>query len=100
MQDAIRFLERLGQDVAVGSNAYAALLDAEVAEGAARRALLERDVGALNALSGGTAPWFCMVATPDGDESERPQEAPDGEREDRGDTDPDPERREAPDSPD
>lgn len=97
MRDAIRFLERLGQDAAIGSNAYAALLAAEVADGAARDALLGRDVAALNDMLEGSAPWFCMVATPDGDESERPQEAPDEERKDGGDADPAPERRDTPD---
>ena len=97
MQDAIRFLEKLGQDVAIGTNAYAALLAVEVADGAARVALLDRDVAALNDVVGGSAPWFCMVATPDGDESGQPQEAPDEEREDGGDTEPGPERRETPD---
>lgn len=95
MQDAIRFLERLGQDVAVGSSAYAALLEAGVAAGAVREALRERDVAALNHAFGSTAPWFCMVATPDGDEAERPEEAP-AEDEDREDTQPRPERRDTP----
>ena len=97
MQDAIRFLERLGQDVAIGSSAYAALLAEEVADGAARDALLDRDVAALNDVVGGSAPWFCMVATPDGDESERPQESPDEERKDGDETEPGPERRDTPD---
>lgn len=77
MDNAIRFLERLGQNVVVGSDAYSALLAAEVADGAVRNALLDRDVGALNDALGGTAPWFCMVATPDSDEADRPQEAQD-----------------------
>lgn len=97
MQDAIRFLEKLGQDVAIGGNAYAALLAEEVADGAARDALLGRDVAALNDVFGTGAPWFCMVATPDGDESERPQESPDEERKDGDDAEPGPERRDSPD---
>ena len=97
MQDAIRFLEKLGQDVAIGTNAYAALLAVEVADGAARVALLDRDVAALNDVVGGSAPWFCMVAPPDGDESERPQESPDEERKDGDETEPGPERRDTPD---
>lgn len=90
MQDAIRFLERLGQHAAVGNSAYAELLAAEVPEGAARDALLRRDVVAINDMLGAQAPWFCMVATPDGDESERPQEAPDDQREDQDDAQPQP----------
>ena len=99
MQDAIRFLERLGQHAAVGDSAYAALLLAEVADGQARQALLRRDVAALEAMLGGSAPWFCMVATPDGDESGLPQEVPDEHHEEQDDAPPQP-APERPDVPD
>ena len=98
MEGAIRFLEWLGQDV-TAERGYAALLAAEVADGPAKDALQRRDVEALNGLLGGSGPWFCMVATPDSDEPERPQEGPDEHPGDQEDAPPQraPERRDVPD---
>lgn len=96
MQNAVRFLETLGQGVVIGQNSYADLVEANLVEGAERDALSNRDLAALSdVLCVGTS-YFCMVATPDGSETERPLDEPDEGRDDGKDAEEEPERRESP----
>ena len=102
MQDAVRFLETLGQDVAIGRRAYAELVASSAVEGAQKEALLNRDVAALGEALGARLPYsgmpyFCMVATPDGGETGQPEEAPDKDGDDDRQTEEDPGQRESPD---
>lgn len=85
----------MGQGTAMSEQAYVDFVVSSLAEGAERDALLERDVAALTQALELSSGYFCMVATPDGNERDEPAEDDDEEREDSPSED-EPARRETP----
>jgi hypothetical protein len=87
MSNAIQFLEALGANPASSSwdaDAYAQALAAVDIDEAQHRALTGRDTEALAKLLDGRVHMLCMVATPDGGET---QDEPDKSDEDGSEPD-------------
>lgn len=79
MSNVIQFLESLGNSATRLSAAdYAAAIADLNVEPPQRNALLDRDVATLSGLLEARATMFCMIATPDGGET---QDIPESEEE-------------------
>lgn len=86
MSNALRFLEDMGSNPALGRmtpSAYAAAVAKLDIDVASRQALLERDHDSLNDLLGGRSRMMCMIWQPEQEperrEDEEEREAPDKE---------------------
>lgn len=76
MSNVIQFLEAMGSRPAPSAAEYAAIVAGLEINDAQRRALLDADHAALNALLDGRAKMYCYVATPNEKEPE-PESVPD-----------------------
>jgi hypothetical protein len=90
MTATIEFLEALGASPAGApllAAGYAAAVENLRVDPAQRGALLDRNGEALSELLRGSAPMFCIIATPD--EEDEPEELPDEPEQDEPSDDPD-----------
>jgi hypothetical protein len=90
MTTTIEFLEALGASPAASpllAGGYAAAVEDLCIEPAHRRALLDRNGAGLSELLRGSAPMFCIIATPD--EEGEPETLPDEPEQDEPSDDPD-----------
>lgn len=99
MSNAIQFLEALGASPATASrdaDAYARALSVVDVDEAEREALIGRDADALARLLDGRAHMLCMVATPDGGETQDEPDKSDEDGNEPDDTDDDSAGRQRP----
>ncbi|GAA4867687.1 hypothetical protein [Luteimonas vadosa] len=100
MSDAIQFLETLGASPAASGlhdAGYAEALAALELEPAQEQALAGRDAGALSRLLDGRPAMLCMIATPDGGETEDAPDKSDDDGEQPDSTEDAPDQADRPD---
>lgn len=80
MSDVIRFLENLGRNpLPLGEGAFTAAVMAADLSPESKRALLQRDIEALNREVGGRGFMLCLIYQPDNDDQPGREEPDDTE---------------------